>query len=154
MMFGGLALVIGAWVGMGEAASAYQQHQRDAAFNRWMVQSEAATEAKLPVLKRRFAAVPFPSDIKRASGSPTRMRGVFGAFFGPGQVTRSPSSTTAVVVDALRRAGFENVTRLARDDGWKVIGTTSVGEVWVYVHPSGQGSRISGALNPAIPHCC
>jgi hypothetical protein len=154
MLFGGLTLIIGAYVGVAETVTAHQQRERDAAVHAWIVRSEAATDVKLPVLMHRFAEVPFSSYIRRTAGSPTRQPGKFAAAFGPWHADRSPRSTSAGLVSALRRAGFTEVVMIARDDGWKVTGSTSARDVWVYVHPSNRGSSLVGFLNPAIPRCC
>jgi hypothetical protein len=154
MQFGGLTLVIVACVGVAEVVSAKQQRERDAAVHAWIVRSETATDVKLPVLMHRFAEVPFSSYIQRTAGSPTRLPGKFAAAFGPWHADRSPRSTSVGLVSALRRAGFTNVVMIAHDDGWKVTGSTSAGDVWVYVHPRNRGSSLVGSLNPAIPRCC
>jgi hypothetical protein len=154
IVVGCLLLIIAGYVGVSMAVAAHQQRERDQQFDAWVARSEAITDATLPELLRSFGAVALPSDLQRSGGQAVRVPGKFVAAFGPWHALRPPQAAAAELAGALRAGGFTNVTAIGDGDGWKVTGATSAGEVTIYVHPSGQGSTLSGLLAPEIPPCC
>jgi hypothetical protein len=154
LLVGGLVLILAAYVGISAAVGAHQQHERDARYNSWVTQAEAITEARLPGLLGDFAAVPFPADLHQTSGPAARLPGKFTGAFGPWQAARPSRAEALEIADALRGGHFANVTVAEVDDGWKVTGAKSGGNVTIYVNANGPGSRVSGFLSPDIPACC